>query len=128
MTRLYRPLSLALLGLTLLAASLIGATWVVHSHAGDGSLPVQTQPQLPRGEGATSIGYADVEGGISSLYPTQTGRVAEVMVKEDDAVKAGDPLLRLDSRLPAYLVQQAEAAVKAAQAQPDDARRLPDQH
>src|SRR5436853_5503121 len=117
MTRLYRPWSLGLLGLTLLAASLIGATWVVHTtHAGDGAsetAPAAT-PQT-RGEGSVSIGFTDVEGGISNLYPTQSGRIVEVLVKEDDVVKAGDPLLRLDSRLPAFLVQQAEAAVKAAQ-------------
>ena len=45
------------------------------------------------------------------------GRVAEVLVEVGDAVQAGDPLARVDSEQLALQVQQAEAAVAAAQAQ-----------
>ena len=45
------------------------------------------------------------------------GRVAEVLVEVGDGVQAGDPLARLDSEQLALQVQQAEAALEAAQAQ-----------
>ncbi len=45
------------------------------------------------------------------------GVVVEVLVRPGDAVAAGDPLVRLDATDAQLAVQQAEAAVEAAQAQ-----------
>ncbi len=45
------------------------------------------------------------------------GRVVEVLVEVGDAVQSGDPLARLDGEQLALQVQQAEAALEAAQAQ-----------
>ena len=45
------------------------------------------------------------------------GLVVEVLVRPGDAVKAGAPLVRLDSTDAQLAVQQAEAALEAAQAQ-----------
>ena len=47
------------------------------------------------------------------------GRVTEVLVEVGDAVKAGDPLARLDDRALLLQVEQAEAALEGAQAQLD---------
>jgi multidrug resistance efflux pump len=74
------------------------------------------------------MGHVDVEQGVQSLYPTQPGRVAEVLVHEDQSVPAGAILFRLDERPAKFLVQQAQADLKAANAQLADARKLPEQH
>src|SRR5581483_1928893 len=59
-------------------------------------------PSLPTSDGdkklAVCFGYADLEDGVISLNPSQPGRVAEVLVQENDEVAAGAPLLRLDDR------------------------------
>jgi multidrug resistance efflux pump len=75
-----------------------------------------------------SFGYVDVEGGITSLYPVLPGRVAEVLVEENESLKAGAVLFRLDDRLAQLRVQAAQAELDAARAQLADARKLPEQH
>ena len=119
-----------LLSVTLLVVSVTGTILVMHSRAGDnptkngsGNPP----PTAPTGEGVICTGNVDLENGIRSLYPVQPGRVAEVLVHEDDAVKAGDVLFRLDDHLAKYQLDQAEAALRAAQAQLADAQKLPEQ-
>ena len=49
-------------------------------------------------------------------------RVADVMVEVGDAVKAGDPLLKLDHRTPEMMLRQADATVAQARADLDMAR------
>jgi multidrug resistance efflux pump len=70
----------------------------------------------------------DVESGVTSLYPVQPGRVAEVLVKETDRAKAGQVLLRLEDRAARLKVREAQAALRAAEAALALARQLPDQH
>jgi multidrug resistance efflux pump len=53
------------------------------------------------------------------LSPEVGGRVIQVQVNEGDQVKAGQPLLRLDDTLLRAQLQQAESALKAAQANDD---------
>src|SRR5207248_1040007 len=59
-------------------------------------------------------GYADLEGGITSLHPSQSGRVAEIPVKENDTVPAGAVLLRLDDRAARFRVAEAKAVLDAS--------------
>jgi multidrug resistance efflux pump len=54
--------------------------------------------------------------------------VAEVLVREGDAVKAGAVLLRLEDDRAKLRVQEARAAVGAAQARLAQVRNLPQQH
>jgi multidrug resistance efflux pump len=117
-------------GLVLLSLSLVGGGQILRSHAGDSSSqPGKTASSAVRPiESVTCVGYADVEKGVIALTPAQPGRVAEILVHEDDAVRAGMVLLRLDDRLPRFVVRQAEADLKAARTQLSDARRLPKQH
>ena len=108
------------LGAAALAASLSGAGWLLHVQASGGA---------PPGETATApkyvcFGYADVEAGVASLYPLQPGQVERVPVKEGQAVRAGDVLIRLDRRTAECLVRQAKADLAAARAQQDQARQL----
>src|SRR2546421_566017 len=109
-------LSFWFLGLVLLAASLIGTTWVLHSRAGEGtpSTIARTTRSRAMSEAAVCVGHVDVERGIQGLYPVQPGKVVEVPVHEDANVKAGTVLLSLDDRQARFLVRQAEADLKAA--------------
>jgi multidrug resistance efflux pump len=69
-----------------------------------------------------------VEPGVTALYPVRPGRVTDVLVHEDDSVKAGTVLFRIDDRPAKFLVRQAQEDVKAAELQLADARKLPEQH
>jgi multidrug resistance efflux pump len=80
-------------------------------------------------EGAVAcFGHVDVKHGVTSLYPTRPGRVAEVLVEENQEVKRGALLLRLDDDEPRLRVQEAEAAREAARVQLAQAHKLPEQH
>jgi multidrug resistance efflux pump len=108
------------LGLVLGAASIAGtgfALAVRHGVPPSDIAPTKTSPSDVSAGGVTCFGHADVEGGVSSLYPLQPGRVAEICVHENDEVVAGTALLKLDTRLAEHLVQQAQADLDAAQAQ-----------
>jgi multidrug resistance efflux pump len=70
----------------------------------------------------------DVESGVASLAVLQPGRVAGVLVKENDEVVGGTVLVKLEDTLASQRVAEAEAAVQAAQVQRDDARKSPQQY
>ena len=59
---------------------------------------------------------AFLDGHIVSLAPKVAGRIKQVCVKDNQAVKAGDLLVEIDPRDLAVLVEQKHAALKAAQA------------
>jgi multidrug resistance efflux pump len=73
-------------------------------------------------------GYADLEGGIISLHPSQDGRVEEVAVQENDTVAAGAVLLRLDDRAARLRVDEAKAVLDEASARLAKAEKVPEQH
>lgn len=50
------------------------------------------------------------------LAPEISGKVAQILVEEGQAVKAGDPLFKLDDQLLSVQRQRAQGAVKSAQA------------
>jgi multidrug resistance efflux pump len=77
---------------------------------------------------AVGLGRGDVEGGILSLYPSLPGRVTEVPVVENQEVQAGAVLLQLDNEAARSHVEEAKAALEAAQAQLAEARKAPQQH
>lgn len=59
---------------------------------------------------------AFIDGHIMSLAPKVAGQVENVLVEDNQAVKAGDLLLELDSRDLAAQAEQKRAALKAARA------------
>ena len=73
-------------------------------------------------------GYADLEGGVATLHPTQTGRVVEVVARENQEVAAGAPLLRLDDRAAHNGVEEARAALKEVDVKLAQAERGPERH
>jgi multidrug resistance efflux pump len=90
-----------------------------------GEEPGTTQPSRPL---VVCYGYADLEGGVTSLHPIQSGRVAEVSVKENDTVAKGAVLLRLDDRAAQFRVAEARAVLDQALAQLDRMKKKPQEH
>ncbi|HEY1377349.1 MAG TPA: HlyD family efflux transporter periplasmic adaptor subunit [Gemmataceae bacterium] len=74
------------------------------------------------------FGFADLEGGIVALHPSQPGRVEEVLVRENDTVPAGAPLLRLDDRAARLRVEEAKAVLDEATARLAKAEKAPEEH
>lgn len=69
-------------------------------------------------ESAASLVFSGtVEADQMGISAEISGKVLEVLVKEGDRVEAGQLVARLDREQSAYQLQQAEAAVKAAEAQ-----------
>jgi multidrug resistance efflux pump len=123
------PYRLWLLGLTVLVASFAGASWVLYSYAGDGSAKSgKGTPAAGSSEqSAVCIGYVDVESRVTPIYPAQPGKVTEVLVHEDEAVKEGAVLFRMDDRQVKFLLQQAEVDRQAAELELSKAKKLPEQ-
>ncbi len=126
------------LGVSVLAASVAGTGWALYTRAGDtpakgGDTPATAASGARAREGngtgnsVVCFGHVDVEPGITALYPVQPGRVVEVLVHEDDTVKAGTVLFRLDDRRAKLVVRQAEEDLKAAELQLADVRKSPQQ-
>jgi multidrug resistance efflux pump len=126
-----RPLQFWFLGITMLFASVVGTVWVLHSHAGDhASKNNETvkATSAPEAGSVVCFGHVDVEPGVTALYPVRPGRISDVLVHEDDSVKAGTVLFRLDDRPAKFLLRQAREDLKAADLQLAEARKLPQQH
>jgi membrane fusion protein (multidrug efflux system) len=70
-----------------------------------------------RAAGAESTDDAQVEAEVVAIAPRIPGQVARVLVKEDQPVKKGDPLVELDTADLAARVALAEAELDAAAAQ-----------
>jgi multidrug resistance efflux pump len=118
-----RPLRFVwVLGLIVLLASAAGTTWIINRPAGPDGRPGEGHADAAHE--VVCFGHVDVEHGVVALYPTQPGRVEEVPVRENQSVKKGDVLLRLDDRLARLLVDQARADYDAAVAQEKEAANL----
>ncbi len=132
MIKANRPWGIWFLGLALLVTTVGGAVWVVHSRAGDDQfvlpdLPIPTMSKpIIQSDGVVCTGRVDVEGGVVGLNPSLPGQIVEIPVKEDQLVKEGTVLLRLDDRQAQYVVQLAEAGLKAARADLEDAKKAPE--
>src|SRR5579871_3382071 len=67
--------------------------------------------------GRVSTDDAQVDAHIAPIAPRISGSVAEILVDDNQAVKAGQVLLRIDPRDYQAKVDQAHAALAAAQSQ-----------
>jgi multidrug resistance efflux pump len=75
--------------------------------------------------GLTWFGYVDLRHGTAELNPLRPGRIAKVLVRENDEVSRGAPLVQLDDEVPRLQAEEAASALKAAQANLARAQRLP---
>ncbi len=116
--RHWRMSSIAVsLGALVLVASFVIAAINLRSHASPTNTPKTSAATFADDKRWSSLGYVDIEGGITPLYPLQMGQVKEIVVKENEPVKAGAELFRLDDSVQVIKVRQAAAALKGAQAQ-----------
>jgi HlyD family secretion protein len=99
-----RKIIRAILGIAL-AALIAGGVWW------------WTQQQTQTGRGLTGSGT--IEATQAQIGPEVSGRVAQVMAEEGQAVKVGDVLFRLDDAMLSAQRAQAQAAVKTTRAQRD---------
>jgi multidrug resistance efflux pump len=114
--------------LATLAILSLGACWLIGlPAAGSGANSSTVASQPAAAPGVVCFGYVDLEHGCASLYPLQPGRVAEVLVRANDKVEAGAPLLKLEDGAARARVEEARAALQAAQAQLEQARSAPEQ-
>ncbi len=76
------------LGVVLLLASVAIASLSLRSHAGNRSAP---EPAATAADGQRwmVLGYADVEGGVTPLYPQRPGQVKSIEARENETVQAG---------------------------------------
>jgi multidrug resistance efflux pump len=116
-----------IIGVVALVASTAGAISALHSRQTGEPLP-QKPGAVVAAAGPVFQGTVDTESGVIGLFPTQPGRVVEVLVHENDKVKAGAPLMRMDDRLAKQRLQEAKADLDAGQAQLSQAQSLPEQH
>lgn len=120
------------LGLMVITASLLGASHVLHAPNGPKAPEGNNARERPeraaergganRGSGVMSTGVVVPENDIVPLIPSVKGEVVEVLVKNDDSVKKGQPLLRMDDRQAKERLEEAEAAVDDAEGQLEQAR------
>jgi multidrug resistance efflux pump len=96
--------------------------------------PASASPEAPRlgladlGDQTLIVagqGQVDIDGGIRQLSPKIAGEIEKIEVKEDQLLKAGDPILRLNSSIARLQVESAEAAVAQAKLKLEQARRGP---
>lgn len=87
-----------------------------------------TPPPAPAEIGLVCYGHVDTPNSVMPLYPAQPGRVAEVLVEENQSVARDTVLLRLDDRLARIRLRLAEADVRDARAQLNQAEKAPEQH
>lgn len=60
-------------------------------------------------------GEVDVDGGVLALSPAAPGKVEEILVREGQRLRRGEPLLRLQQAQARAQLEQAEATVAQAQ-------------
>jgi HlyD family secretion protein len=110
--RFYHPCALLLLFL-----GLAGCKPAAPADTGHTAPPVEaTQTRtgsLPLTERLSGTVWAENQ---VALYPEITGRIAEVLVENGQAVTAGQPLVRLSDRTALEQVRQAEAGQRIAEA------------
>ncbi len=121
---------LLLLGVVILLVGVGGAGWVANRFWNTPSATTEggeSSRSDDESEAVVCQGYVDLEHGIRSLAPLHPGRVVEVLAHENQHVEAGTPLLRLDDQDVKFQVNEAEAALEAAQAELEQALQLAQQ-
>ncbi|HZW35170.1 MAG TPA: HlyD family efflux transporter periplasmic adaptor subunit [Isosphaeraceae bacterium] len=131
MTRAVRVLPTAIVlavGLALTAAAVAFRRSAAAPSVPSPSRAIDAGPAQESSAGVVCFGVVDLEHGVTSLSPLQPGRVAAVLVRENQTVAAGAELLRLEDGAARSRLAEAEAAVTLARLQVRQAQKLPEQH
>lgn len=115
--RRWRTSIVVSLGLLSLAASFAIAAFTLRSYASPSSAPSSSASALSDDVRWYSLGWVDIQGGVTTLYPLQLGRVKKIAARENEPVKTGDPLLYMDDTVQLIKVREAEADLEGARKQ-----------
>lgn len=111
------------------AVTALAATGAGALHNSQTLAPVVAPAAVPEAdEPILCFGHVDVEPGLTALAPERSGRVAAVLVHDNQTVEAGQLLLRLDDRAASLQVEQARAELAEARNRLADALLLPPRH
>lgn len=116
---------IAIVCVVVAVAILIGVLWYI----GRDTTPVNVISVTDVGMSGDNFGgmnyyYGPVRSdNIQSVFVSDSQIVTEVLVKEGQAVKKGDPLLRYDTTLSDIQLERAEISVKQAQLALENARK-----
>lgn len=101
-------------GVVVLLGSVGIAAESLRSHADVNKSPGASAPAGGEERRWMALGYVDVEGGVTPLYPVQPGEVKSIEVHENEPVKTDAPLFHLDNALQLLQQQEADFALAAA--------------
>jgi multidrug resistance efflux pump len=119
--RSYRP-ALTCLSVLSITACLAGLWWSGRPAREDTS----AAPAEP--DGIPCVGRVDVEPGVAKLSALRPGRIAAVLVGDNQAVTAGAVLVQLEDVPERLLLAQAQAALDEAGKKLEAVEKLPGQH
>lgn len=127
----WKPLPWVLVGVALLAVSLVAARLNSPPQSANGDKPLPNTDS--GGSGPTVLGTVDTHLGILPLYPPGVPAMAsltvkKVLVKEGATVNPGDVLIEFDSSTMTDTKKQAEDTVIDTQWMADQARKKADSH
>lgn len=109
-------------------APVITGAGALHNYQTIPPAPATASPGEEAAEPILCFGHVDLESGVTALAPERPGRVAAVLVHENETVEAGQLLLRLDDRAARLQVEQARADLAEARNRLEDALALPSRH
>lgn len=110
------------------AALILAAVHFRRSAAAPVTEPPKSTAPARDAEGLVCYGTVDLERGVASLSAIQPGRVAEVLVAENQHVDPGAELVRLEDAEARGRLAEAEAAVGLARLQLEEAEKQPAIH
>jgi multidrug resistance efflux pump len=117
------------LGIVLLLGSLVVTAVNMRTHASDTSSAAKNHAGADADERRwAALGFADVEGGVTPLYPVQLGRVQSITAQEGELVEAGTPLFHMDDQIAKLKVKEAETALAQANDTLTQAQEMVVQH
>ncbi len=102
-------------GVVILTASLLGAHYIQNPNREPQRGSGQRNNAARGTNGVHCTGIMSPESEIIPLAPSVSGEVVEVFAKQDQQVKKGDKLLRLDDKLAKFKLDEAEAGVDVAE-------------
>jgi HlyD family secretion protein len=115
-----KPSKQVLIGLSVVATSAIGIALYGFSQVGQSNSKPSTQPTIPAVKKVTALGRLEPETEVSQVsapLALNGDRIAQLLVKEGDLVKAGQTIAILDSRDRLQnTLAQAKKQVNVAQA------------
>ena len=87
---------------------------------------IPSSTSKPTSDAFAGKGEIDVDGGLLQLFPLAYGEIEDVLVRVDQKVRVGDPLLRVRNRAGALVIEEGKQGVTFAEIELDKAKRAPE--